>query len=65
MQECLSAIEKATDLARINPLKPVAIWAKTIKGIGTEKTKTSASGGHGFPCKSPTELPAFIQEIYG
>lgn len=65
LQECLSAIEKATDLARINPLKPVAIWVKTIKGIGTEKTKTSASGGHGFPCKSPTELPAFIQEIYG
>jgi transketolase len=48
-----------------NPQQPVAIWAKTIKGIGTKKTAESASGGHGFPCKSPTELPEFIKEIYG
>jgi transketolase len=48
-----------------NPQQPVAIWAKTVKGIGTKKTAESASGGHGFPCKSPTELPEFIKEIYG
>lgn len=64
LQACLAAIEQATVAAQNNPQKPMAIWAKTIKGIGTQKTAQSASGGHGFPCKSPTELTAFIQEIY-
>ncbi len=64
LQKCAEAIEKAKNLAEKNPGVPVAIWAKTIKGIGTKKTAESASGGHGFPCKSPTELSAFISEIY-
>jgi len=64
LQSCLSAIEHACAESQKNPHQPVAIWAKTVKGIGTKKTAESASGGHGFPCKSPTELPAFIQEIY-
>ena len=64
LQKCAEAIEKAKQLAEKNPAVPVAIWAKTIKGIGTKKTADSASGGHGFPCKSPTELAAFISEIY-
>ncbi|MFZ3228845.1 MAG: transketolase C-terminal domain-containing protein [Pseudobdellovibrio sp.] len=65
LQKCAETIAQATTLARQNPKQPVAIWAKTIKGIGTKKTTESASGGHGFPCKSPTELPEFIKEIYG
>lgn len=65
LQSCLSAIEQATQIATQNPNQPVAVWAKTIKGIGTKKTAESASGGHGFPCKSPTELPEFLNEIYG
>ncbi len=65
LQACAAAIEAAMQLAEQNPSQPVAIWAKTVKGIGTKKTAESASGGHGFPCKSPTELPAFISEIYG
>ena len=65
LQSCLSAIEQATQIATQNPNQPVAVWAKTIKGIGTKKTAESASGGHGFPCKSPTELPEFLKEIYG
>ncbi len=64
LQACTEVIENAKQLAEKNPLVPVAIWAKTIKGIGTKKTAESASGGHGFPCKSPTELPAFIAEIH-
>ncbi|MCX7977754.1 MAG: transketolase, partial [Bdellovibrionaceae bacterium] len=36
-----------------------------IKGFGVKKTMESSSGGHGFPLKSPTELSAFIAEIYG
>lgn len=65
LQACLTALEEATDFAKKNPTQPVAIWAKTVKGIGTKKTAESASGGHGFPCKSPSELPEFLKEIYG
>lgn len=65
LQACATVIETAMKQVLQNPLQPVAIWAKTIKGIGTKKTADSASGGHGFPCKSPTELPEFIKEIYG
>ncbi|WP_204714729.1 hypothetical protein [Escherichia coli] len=36
-----------------------------MKGIGTKKTAESATGGHGFPLKSPSELPAFVGEILG
>lgn len=64
LQACYETLVKAIDLARKNPKQPVAIHAKTIKGIGTKKTAESASGGHGFPLKSPTELPAFLSEIY-
>ncbi|MBC7464553.1 MAG: transketolase [Bdellovibrio sp.] len=64
LQKCTEAIEQAKALAEKNPKQPVAIWAKTTKGIGTKKTAESASGGHGFPCKSPSELPEFIKEIY-
>ena len=64
LSACVQTIEQALKLAQQNPTKPIAIWAKTIKGIGTKKTAESASGGHGFPCKSPTELTAFVQEIY-
>ncbi len=64
LQSCVTTIESAIELAQKNPQQPVAVWAKTIKGIGTKKTAESASGGHGFPCKSPTELMAFVSEIY-
>jgi len=64
LQKCYDVIAGAVDEARANPKVPIAIHAKTIKGIGTKKTAESASGGHGFPLKSPTELPAFLAEIY-
>ncbi len=65
LQKCFDAIADAFDSAVKNPKIPVAIHAKTIKGIGTKKTAESASGAHGFPLKSPTELTAFLQEICG
>lgn len=65
LQQCLFTIEHAIKMARENPKVPVAIHAHTIKGVGTKKTAESSSGGHGFPCKSATEVLAFIQEIYG
>ncbi|UOF00785.1 transketolase C-terminal domain-containing protein [Bdellovibrio reynosensis] len=64
LQKCYDAIESAIETAKLNPKVPVVIHAKTVKGIGTKKTAESASGGHGFPLKSPSELPAFLTEIY-
>ncbi|WP_413585463.1 transketolase C-terminal domain-containing protein [Bdellovibrio sp. HCB274] len=64
LQKCYDAIVTAVEKAKANPKVPVAIHAKTVKGIGTKKTAESASGGHGFPLKSPSELPAFLSEIY-
>lgn len=64
LQKCFDAISSAIEEASANPAVPIAIHAKTIKGIGTKKTAESSSGGHGFPLKSPTELPAFLDEIY-
>lgn len=65
LQNCLTAFEQAIDLVTLDSSKPVAIHAKTIKGIGSKKAAESSSGGHGFPLKSAKELPEFIQEIYG
>lgn len=64
LQKCFDAISSAIQETRTNPMVPVAIRAKTIKGIGSKKTAESSSGGHGFPLKSPTELPEFLKEIY-
>lgn len=64
LQKCYDAIREAVTRARKNPKRPVAIHARTIKGIGTKKTADSSSGGHGFPLKSASELSAFIEEIY-
>lgn len=65
LQKCFDVLATAIEHAQNNPKVPVAIHAKTVKGIGTKKTAESASGGHGFPLKSPSELPAFLSEIYG
>jgi transketolase len=65
LQACTTMIEQAFKQARENPRKPIAIRARTIKGYGVKKTADSASGGHGFPLKAPSELPAFLTEIYG
>ncbi|MGE4133515.1 MAG: transketolase C-terminal domain-containing protein [Bdellovibrionales bacterium] len=65
LQACYDGIESAIQAARENPRKPVAIHARTVKGVGVKKTADSASGGHGFPLKAPSELAAFLQEIYG
>lgn len=64
LQKCTAALEEAVAWARQHPDKPVALWAKTIKGFGTEKTEKSSSGGHGFPLKDGSEIRAFITEIY-
>lgn len=64
LQACYDCLYKAIAIARANPQQPLAIHAKTIKGVGTKKTVDSASGAHGFPLKSASELAAFVGEIY-
>lgn len=64
LQKVTSTIESAIEMAKANPLKPVVIHARTIKGYGVKKTAESSSGGHGFPLKSPAELKEFLGEIY-
>ena len=46
--------------AEADPRRPVAPWAKTIKGFGVEKTINAAAGGHGFPLSKGDELRAFV-----
>src|SRR5262249_132699 len=64
LQACVTTVEQALRQARANPRAPVAIHARTLKGFGVQKTVASNSGGHGFPLKDPSELPAFLAEIY-
>lgn len=64
LQKCYDVISEATQRTQTNPHQPVAIHARTIKGYGHKKSEDSASGGHGFPLKSPTELTEFLSEIY-
>lgn len=64
LQACFDTINLAIEKAQKNPSVPIVIHARTVKGIGTKKTADSSSGGHGFPLKSPTELAAFLTEIY-
>src|SRR6185437_8669374 len=63
-QTCVSTLESALNMASENPQKAIAIHARTIKGYGVKKTADSSSGGHGFPLKAPSELKAFLSEIY-
>jgi transketolase len=65
LNQVAKVVEHALGLAKSQPTTPIAIHAKTVKGIGTKKTAESSSGGHGFPLKSPTELTDFLNEILG
>ena len=57
-------VEEAIHEATQNPRQPICLHARTIKGYGTQKTMESSSGAHGFPLKDPSELKAFLDEIY-
>ena len=64
LQIVAHAIEEAIVRSQKNATKPVALVMKTTKGIGTKKTAESSTGAHGFPCKSASEIEAFVSEIY-
>ena len=66
LQKVFSSLEKAFHQAWDNPIRPIALHFKTIKGYGVRKTQQSTSGGHGYPLKAYDEsLSSFIDEIYG
>lgn len=64
LQSCIDVLDQAMQWAIKNPQQPAVVWAKTVKGIGTEKTVQSSTGAHGFPCKNVAELKDFVKEIY-
>lgn len=59
------AIEQGVAKAKANPLQPVCVHVKTIKGYGVKATEQSASGGHGFPLNNGEKIVEFVNEIYG
>ncbi len=63
LEKSIQAIEEAITLAKKSPTKPIAMIATTVKGYGVKSTMDSASGGHGFPLKTPKDLNAFVNEI--
>lgn len=65
LQEVFSTMEKAIAAAKADPTRPVAVWARTIKGYGVESAMKSASGGHGFPISKGDQLRPFVEEING
>ena len=64
LQKVTTTLESALQMALENPRQPIAVHARTIKGFSVKKTAESSSGGHGFPLKAPSELKAFLTEIY-
>jgi transketolase len=65
LQLVFNTLEKAVADAKANPNKPVAIWAKTIKGYGVKSTMENSAGGHGFPLANGEKIVEFVSEIYG
>ena len=65
LEDVYRKISSSIKQAIKDPTKPIAIWAKTIKGKGVASTEDSSSGGHGFPIKKwDKSIIPFIQEIY-
>jgi transketolase len=58
------AVERGLELARANPLAPVCLWVKTIKGFGVKSTMENATGGHAFPLPNGEKIIEFVKEIY-
>lgn len=65
LQQCVDTLEEILTRPYNNFTRPICLRAKTIKGFGVKTTQESASGGHGFPLKTPDQLPDFLEEIYG
>lgn len=65
LQSVYNAVEEGVESARANPLVPVCLHVRTVKGYGVKATEQSASGGHGFPLANGEKILEFVSEIYG
>lgn len=65
IQAVWQAVTAGVATAKANPLQPVCLHVKTIKGYGVKATQESASGGHGFPLANGEKIVDFVTEIYG
>jgi len=65
LADAYHAVERALAAAKADPRRPVALWARTIKGFGVKATVESSSGGHGFPLANGEKIIPFVEEIYG
>jgi transketolase len=65
LQTVYSAIEKAIEDAKSNPMQPVCLHVKTIKGYGVQSTVDDPAGGHGYPLKkNDARILDFVNEIF-
>ncbi len=65
LQAVYQATEQGIAEAKANPVQPVCLWVKTIKGKGIAATEASSSGGHGFPLKNGELVNEWLAEIFG
>lgn len=65
LQAVYQAVEEGIEQARSNPMQPVCLWVKTIKGYGIQTTEQNAAGGHGFPLSNEEKIVDWLNELYG
>ncbi len=64
LQDVYLAVEKAVAQARANPLQPVCLLCKTVKGYGIKATEENATGGHGFPLANGENILQWMTELF-
>ena len=64
-QAAFTAVEAAFKQAQADRTKPIALWAKTVKGFGVTATEKSASGGHGYPLGAKDVLSKNLRKFLG
>lgn len=63
LQAAFTAVETAIRLAESDRTRPVALWAKTVKGYSVAATEKSASGGHGYPLAGKDALGGGLRKF--
>ncbi len=64
LEAVYQAMEEGVAAARANPLQPVCLLVKTIKGFGIKATEQNSAGGHGFPLSNAAKIVDWVREIY-
>jgi transketolase len=64
LPEVYLAIEKAIAAAKANPMQPVCVICKTVKGYGIKATEENSAGGHGFPLANGEKIVDWMTELF-